>query len=79
MRRPFTVRLFGGCSTRSRYSIGSRPSSVGDLVELALEREARLHVPWPRLGPHGGLFVNTRAPSNLYAGIRYGTVSSAPE
>ena len=38
---------------------------IGGLVDVALQREARLRRAVARLGPQGGLFVKTRTPSNL--------------
>ena len=68
--RSFTVREFGGCRIRCRYASGSRPRSVAILSSWASNAKRGWVVPWPRFGPHGGLFVYTRTPSNLYAGMR---------
>src|SRR5947209_4926274 len=52
MRRSFTVRLFAGCRTRSRYSIGSRPRSVAILSSWHSNAYRGCVVPCPRFRPH---------------------------
>ena len=44
---------------------GIEPEVLGDLVELDSSAKRGCGVPWPRLGPQGGLLVKTRMPSNL--------------
>ena len=78
MRRSLIVREFAGCRIRLRYSSGSRLRSWAILSSWASNANRGWVVPCPRFGPHGGLFVYTRTPSNLYAGTRYVTVSRAP-
>jgi hypothetical protein len=58
------VRLSGGTAFWIRQSAGSMPS-FSQILSIWTSRPNRgCGVPWPRLGPHGGLLVNVRQPRN---------------
>src|SRR5919199_5650401 len=76
--RWFTVLLKLSTTNFLRYSAGSRSRSWAILSRWTSSAKRGWGVPCPRLGPHGGLLVKTRSPSNLYAGTFYVTVCSAP-
>ena len=63
--RWFAVFTNGSARLRRRMSAGSRPSCSAALSIWHSIAKRGWGVPCPRLGPHGGLLVNTRAPSNL--------------
>src|SRR5882762_8200338 len=71
--RWFAVLVKGSATIRLRRSAGSRPSCSAALSSWHSSANRGWGVPWPRLGPHGGLLVKMRAPSNLYTGILYVT------
>src|SRR6185369_16613897 len=73
MVRWFAVFVNGSHTMRRRMSAGSRPSCSAALSSWHSRAKRGCGVPCPRLGPHGGLLVKTRAPSNLYTGILYVT------
>src|SRR5262245_30456439 len=73
-RRKLAVSEFGGWSVFNRSSAGSIPRSHAILSIWTSSANRGWGVPWPRFGPHGGLFVKTRTPSNLYFGTLYVTV-----
>ena len=61
----FAVTVPGASALRSRHSAGSSPSSWQNLSTWHSSAYRGCGVPWPRLGPQGGLLVKTRTPSNL--------------
>src|SRR5262245_5528295 len=63
--RWFAVFVNGSATMRRRLSVGSRPSCSAALSSWHSSAKRGCGVPWPRLGPHGGLLVKIRAPSNL--------------
>ena len=63
--RWFAVLVKGSVRLRRRMSAGSRPSCSAALSIWHSMAKRGCGVPWPRLGPQGGLFVKMRAPSNL--------------
>ena len=65
MRNQLAVSEFGLATIFSRSSAGSRPSFSAILSSWTSWPNRGCGVPCPRLGPHGGLLVKTRAPSNL--------------
>src|SRR5215470_1967624 len=76
--RWLAVFVNGSHTIRRRSSVGSSPSCSAALSICTSSPKRGWGVPWPRLGPHGGLLVNTRAPSNLYTGILYVTGLMTP-
>ena len=65
----FAVFVNGSATIRRRMSAGSSPSCSAARSSWHSSAKRGCTVPWPRLGPHGGLLVKMRAPSNLYTGI----------
>src|SRR5439155_21675593 len=63
--RWFAVLVKGSARMRRRISAGSRPSCSAALSSCTSSAKRGCGVPCPRLGPHGGLLVKIRAPSNL--------------
>jgi len=68
MRNQLAVSVSGLATILSRNSAGSSPSFSAILSSCTSWPNRGCGVPCPRFGPHGGLFVKTRAPSNLYRG-----------
>jgi hypothetical protein len=64
----FAVSESGLTIIERRSSAGSRPSFSAILSSWISWPKRGCGVPWPRLGPQGGLLVKTRAASNLYRG-----------
>ena len=67
--RWLAVFVNGSVAMRRRIAAGSSPSCSAALSIWTSRAKRGWGVPWPRLGPHGGLLVKMRAPSNLYTGI----------
>src|SRR5216117_3352351 len=65
MRSQLAVSELGGTRCLRRSSAGSMPSCSAILSRWTSRAKRGCGVPWPRLGPQGGLFVNARAPWNL--------------
>src|SRR5207247_8791381 len=59
--RWFAVLVNGSTRMRRRMSAGSSPSCSAALSSCTSRAKRGCGVPCPRLGPHGGLLVNTRA------------------
>ena len=59
------VSELGFTTMPSRSSAGDTASFSAILSSCTSWPKRGCGVPWPRLGPHGGLLVNTRAASNL--------------
>src|ERR1041385_1340582 len=76
-RSQLAVSELGGTRCLSRSSAGSSPSCSAILSRWTSSANRGCGVPWPRLGPHGGLFVETRAPPNRYAGGPHVTARGA--
>ena len=56
------VRLSAGAALSIRHWAGSRPSRSQILSMWTSSPKRGCGVPWPRLGPHGGLLVKVRQP-----------------
>ncbi len=56
-RIPLSVRAFGATRLRRRSSIGSIPRRSEILSSETSNAKRGCTLPWPRLGPHGGLLV----------------------
>src|SRR5262245_20781047 len=63
MRMPLVVVVFDARKLRRRSSIGSRPTASDILSSWHSSAKRGCTEPWPRLGPHAGLLVNTRVES----------------
>ena len=63
-RRKFAVSESGGLQLlKAHLGRVEAERSHAILSSCASSANRGCGVPWPRLGPHGGLFVKTRAPS----------------
>ncbi len=56
-RSSFTVRVFSPMKLRRRISMGSIPTRSASLSIWTSKAKRGCTEPWPRLGPHAGLFV----------------------
>ena len=61
----FAVSESGLATIPRRSTAGSMPSFSAILSSCTSWPKRGCGVPWPRLGPQGGLLVKTRAASNL--------------
>ena len=64
MRWPLTVFVCSPWKFLRRISMGSMPSCSATSSSWHSKAKRGCTEPWPRFGPHGGLFVNTRVESN---------------